>query len=127
MFNLLNSLVCAALFSTSPVSDPASPKALSFDASAYVTVKNEIRVSVEKTAEEPVTVLLRNRRNELLFREVIGRKDLKYALKMKVADLADGQYELEIRSSRGSIRKEISLVTPKETNRQIVMLPTSLQ
>lgn len=109
MMNLLSNLICTAILSTTSIDPAAAPKTLSFDASAYVTVKNEIRVAVEKTTEEPVTLLLRDPKNRVLFQQVVGKKEHKYAVKLNVAELADGTYELEVKSKDGSIRKEVNL------------------
>jgi hypothetical protein len=48
MMNLLSNLICTAILSTTPVDNGTAPKTLSFDASAYVTINNQIRVAVEK-------------------------------------------------------------------------------
>lgn len=114
MFTTLATLISAALLSINPGTEPTKPKNLSFDASAYVTVNHQIRVAVEKSANTPVTVLLRNKYNEVLFHQQISKNQLKYAVKMDVNDLNDGTYELEIKSSEGSIRKQVTLGTPSE-------------
>jgi len=123
MFHLLSNLICAALLTTTPATEPTATKKLSFDASAYVNVENKIRVAVEKSSAEPVVVLLRNKKNEVVFEQVIGKKAEKYAVKLDVADLADGQYELEFKSKEGSIRKQVNLggQPDQETARMIVM------
>lgn len=106
----LMSKVAASLFlSASTLINPTNPKALSFDASAYVTLNNQIRLAVQKNAEVPVVVLLRNKNNEVLYRQNISKKEAKYAVKLDVSELADGQYELEIKSEEGSIRKQLTL------------------
>lgn len=107
--NLLSNLICTAILSTTPVDPAATPKTLSFDASAYVTVNNQIRVAVEKSSLEPVSVLLRDKNNRVLFQQFVGKKALKYAVKLNVAELPNGTYELEVKSKEGSIRKEVSL------------------
>ncbi|WP_138994538.1 hypothetical protein [Larkinella sp. C7] len=112
MFNLLSNLICSALLSAPVLSDPATPNALPFGASAYVTSENKIRVSVVKSAAEPVTVLLRNDKKEIIFQETISKKELKYAAKLDMKNLADGAYELEFKSAQGAIRKQVNVATP---------------
>jgi hypothetical protein len=109
MLPLMSKVAASLLLSASTLINPTNPKALSFDASAYVTVNNQIRLAVQKTAEVPVVVLLRNKNNEVLYRQNISRKESKYAVKLDVSELADGQYELEVASSEGSIRKQLTL------------------
>ncbi|WP_234735791.1 hypothetical protein [Tellurirhabdus bombi] len=124
MLNLLSNLIAAALLSTTTTTDePAKTKALSFDASAYVTINRQIRVAVEKSDAAPVVVLLRNANNEILFKEKLGKNTQKYALKLDVEALKDGQYELEVKSDEGSIRKQVKIASEpvQTTTRQIVL------
>lgn len=111
MFSLFSKVAGSILISASTFINPTNPKGLSFDASAFVTIDNQIRVSIEKQADVPVVVLLRNKDNEILFRQTISKKELKYAVKLNVNDLSDGQYELEVKSNEGSIRKQLNLST----------------
>lgn len=111
MFSLLTQVAATALLSAATLTTPTDPKALPFDASAYVTVNHQIRVAVAKNNDVPVIVLLRNKNNEVLFRQNISKKETKYSVKLDVEELADGDYELEVKSSEGSIRKQLNLST----------------
>ena len=119
----MSKVAASVLLSASTLINPTTPKGLSFDASAYVTVNNQIRVAVQKTANVPVVILLRNKNNEVLYRQQIGKNESKYAVKLDVAELSDGQYELEVQSSEGSIRKQLNVSTApvKQTTRVIAM------
>jgi len=123
MLPLMSKVAASLLLSASTLINPTNPKALSFDASAYVTVNNQIRLAVQKTTEVPVVVLLRNKNNEVLYRQNISKKEAKYAVKLDVSELADGQYELEIKSDEGSIRKQLTLSNQpvQSTTRTIAM------
>lgn len=125
MLPLMTKIAASFLLSASTLINPTptTPKALSFDASAYVTVNHEIRVAVAKTAEAPVEILLRGKNNQVLFQQNVSKKDTKYAVKMNVDDLADGQYELEVKSAEGSIRKQLTVSTQpaQQTSRSIAM------
>ncbi|GAB4006835.1 hypothetical protein EXU85_30340 [Spirosoma sp. KCTC 42546] len=122
MLPLMSKAAVSILLSASSFINPTTPKALSFDASAYVTINHEIRVAVQKSTETPVVVLLRNKNNEVLYQQSIGKKEAKYAMKLNVDQLADGEYELEVKSSEGSIRKQVNLSTPvQQTSRTIAM------
>ena len=118
----MSKAAASLLLSASSLINPTSPKALSFDASAYVTISHEIRVAVQKTADVPVVLLLRDKNNEVIYQKSIGKKELKYAMKLNVDQLADGMYELEVKSSEGSIRKQLNLSTPvQQVSRTIAM------
>jgi hypothetical protein len=124
MLNLLSNLICTALLSAPVVSgEPTTPKALPFEVSAYVTSENKIRVSILKSSPESVVLLLRNDKKEILFQEVISKKDLKYAAKLDVKNLADGAYELEFKSAQGAIRKQVNVATqPVATPARMVVM-----
>lgn len=123
MLTLMSKVAASILVSASTLMNPTTPKGLSFDASAYVTANHEIRVAVQKSASIPVVVVLKNKSNQVLFEQNIGKKEEKYAMKLNVDDLADGEYELEIKSSEGSIRKHVNLSTKPvpQSNRTIAM------
>ena len=123
MFTLLSQIAATALLNAATLTNPTEPNALPFDASAYVTVNHQIRVAVAKNTDVPVVVLLRNKSNEVLFRQNISKKETKYAVKLDVEELTDGDYELEVRSNEGSIRKQLNLSTApvKQTTRVIAM------
>lgn len=126
MLPLMSKVAASLLLSTSALinpTNPTTPKALSFDASAYVTINHQIRVAVQKSTNKPVVVLLRNKDNQILFRQQVGKKEARYAVRLDVNELADGQYELEVSSSEGSIQKQVTLSTqPAERiNRMIAM------
>ncbi len=123
MFSLMSKVVVSALMSATTLINPTTPNALSFDASAFVTANKQIRVAIQKTADVPVVILLRSKDNQVLYRQSIGKKELKYAVKLDVDELADGQYELEVKSSEGSIRKQLNLSTvpAQKTTRVVAM------
>ncbi|MFD2933221.1 hypothetical protein [Spirosoma flavum] len=116
MFSLMSNLAVSILLSTSTLINPTNPKSLPFDASAYVTIDKQIRVAVQKNADVPVVVVLRNEDNQILFSQNIGKKELRYAVRLNVDELTDGQYELEVKSSEGSIRKQLNLSTAPVQN-----------
>lgn len=121
MFSLMSKIVVSALMSATTLTTPTTPKALSFEASAFVTANKQIRVAVQKTADAPVVIFLRSKDNQILFRQNISKKELKYAVKLDVNELADGQYELEVKSSEGSIRKQLSLsTTPAQQTTRVI-------
>jgi hypothetical protein len=123
MLPLMSKVAVSLLLSASTFINPTTPKGLSFDASAYVTVNHEIRVAVQKTADVPVVILLRSKDNQVLYRQNLNTKKVSYAVKLNVDQLADGEYELEVKSSEGSIRKQLNLSTQpvEQISRTIAM------
>lgn len=123
MVPLMTKVAASILLSASSLINPTTPKALSFDASAYVTINHQIRVAVQKSTDVPVTILLRSKDNQVLYRQTVNQKEARYAVKLNVDELADGQYELEVKSAEGSIRKQLTLSTQPvhQTSRVIAM------
>ncbi|UHG92897.1 hypothetical protein [Spirosoma oryzicola] len=123
MLSFMSNLAISLFMSAATLANPTTPKALSFDASAFVTVSNHIRVSVNKTDEVPVVVMLRNADNQVIFNQNISKKETKYAVKLNVEQLADGKYELEVKSSEGSIRKQLNVSTrPTEKSNRVIAM-----
>ncbi|MCK8495965.1 hypothetical protein M0L20_29130 [Spirosoma sp. RP8] len=123
MLSFMSNLAISLFMSAATLANPTIPKALSFDASAFVTVSNHIRVSINKTDEVPVVVMLRNADNQVIFNQNISKKETKYAVKLNVEQLADGKYELEVKSSEGSIRKQLNVSTrPTEKSNRVIAM-----
>ncbi len=93
---------------------PATPE--SFEASAYVNKERKIRLSIDKSAAEAMTVNLRPvGKTATVFTEHVGRRATKARLLLNVDQLPDGLYELELRTASGQLTRRIDLKTPVET------------
>ncbi|NDU95179.1 hypothetical protein [Spirosoma terrae] len=123
MLPLMSKLALSLLMTSTVLTDPTTPKSTSVEASAFVTIDKQVRVSVVKPADTSVDILLRDSENQVVYRQSLNRKDEKYAVKLNVEQLADGKYELEVRSAKNSIRKQLDLSTKpvQQTNRVIAM------
>lgn len=101
-----------------PVSVPLTEKPTapeSFEASAYVNKDRKIRLSIDKSASERMTVNLRRvGQSTALFTEHVGRKVSRTRLVLDVEQLADGAYELELKTPTGRLTRYIDLTTPAE-------------
>lgn len=114
------------LSSTSLLANPTVPaKPATFDASVYVNRANKIRLAIEKTAIEPLTITLREAGQKVsLFSRQISKKQTKVVLQLDVDQLADGAYELEIASASGRIVKQVNLqaVAPVPTVERLLAI-----
>jgi hypothetical protein len=119
----MNKFIASILMSAATFTDPTTPKALPFNASAFVNSENQIRLSINKETDIPLVILLRDKQNGVLLRQVVSKKEHTYAAKFIVNELADGEYELEVMSKEGSFRKQIKLETKsvRTSNRVIAM------
>lgn len=133
MFNVLTSAAAKTLFaflvlsSTTLFANPTAPaKPASFDASFYVNKANKIRLAVAKTDVEPVSISLKAvGDSNVLFTRQMSKKQTKLSLQLNVDDLADGTYELEVKSATGSIIKRVNLssVTPQNATERMIQIP----
>ncbi len=98
-------------------------KTLSFDASVYVTTQNKVRMAVEKTTPEVLTMTVRDNTQQIVYSKQISKKDMKVAVQFDMSELTDGKYELEVASKDGSIKKQVELKTAsQQPSRKISML-----
>lgn len=123
MLTFINSLALSALISASSFANPTTPNSESFGASAYVSIDHKIRVAVVKPADASAEILLRDANHQVVFRQSLNRKDEKVALKLNVDELADGKYELEVKSGEGSFHKQLDLSSQpvQQTARVVAM------
>lgn len=108
--------------------NPGDPATSSFNTSLYITKANKIHLAIEKTAAGQITISLRplGSGQPCVFSQAMRKKQAKLALELDVSALADGVYELEIKSATGQLTRQITLATPTrpaEIVRTIVMPP----
>lgn len=115
-------LIFAALLNANTATaTPNTPKSRSFETSTFVTSQNKIWVAVEKSSSTPVTVVLR-KQGEVYYKKFLGKSENKFAAKLDVSDLSDGQYELEFISSEGSVKKLVNIGTPVQAPTRLISM-----
>ncbi|MCX6218505.1 hypothetical protein [Spirosoma sp.] len=121
--------IVAALFvsATPLLANPTNPtKPASFDASVYITNTNKIKLAVDKTTVESVSISLREvGQSNYLFTQQVGKRQTQARLQLNVEDLPNGAYELEIKSASGaSIIKQVQLgaTTPMAAPQRLVAI-----
>jgi hypothetical protein len=124
MITTVNTFIAAIMLSASTFVNPTAPKALSFDASTYVTVNNQVRLSIQNNGEERLRILFWNKHRNLLFQKVTPKNEDKTGVLFTVSDLADGEYLIEVRSKNGSYLKPITVSTApvKQVNSRIIAI-----
>ncbi|HEV7348996.1 hypothetical protein [Telluribacter sp.] len=90
----------------------ASAKKLPFQVGMY-RVNNSLtmNVLVEKMLGDRVIVKLIDQKGTVLFEDVLGRKQQKYARKLNFSEIKDGNYSVVISNSEGQIVKDVRLST----------------
>jgi hypothetical protein len=128
MKTIVTSIVCALALSSSVVfastdKTTKETKTAKFEVGTYITKDDAIRVSVKKSVGARVYVTLRNAKNDVLYEETMGKNDTDYAAKLRVNDLADGLYKLEISSGNEKITKDVNVSSKKiEVERSVSVM-----
>ncbi|MBC8151723.1 MAG: hypothetical protein H7Z72_02315 [Bacteroidetes bacterium] len=132
MFTKAKSLFAGCFLMTATLfANPIDPvTTASFNTCLYITKANKIHLAIEKITAAPITITLRplGAGQPCIFRQCLGKKQAKLALRLDVSELVDGIYELEIKSATGQTIRQIELATPArqtEVTRRIVFAPFS--
>ena len=129
MKTLLKSFAIAALTAMTFISNAtdqngAPTKAKSFEVGMFQSINSmKMNVLIEKSTDNDLTFVLKDKKGEVLIREHVGKKDKSYHAKYDLSELEDGKYIFEFTKGDEKLVKEVNLVTTKPTaiNRQIAL------
>jgi len=129
MKTILKSIACALALTTTvafahSTDDKTSENnaAPTFESSSYVTTDASLRVTVKKNSQQRVYLTLKDANGALVYTTTIGKKEMQYAVKINVSELADGAYELEIASGQNRVVKHLNLSSKKvEVQRNVTV------
>jgi len=119
MENSIKTFVCAlALVATATFTanaeDKETKKAAGFGTGIYSTKSGKINVLVNKVnAEGSTTILLRNEKGDVVYRETVNKNTQKFGRTLNVDDLASGKYEIEVASQGEKQTKSFELSEQK--------------
>ena len=113
---LLNAIakptLALCLLTASPIlANPLTPdQPTGFQANISTNGINKIRVAIDKKTREPLTISLRPKgQSTTLFQQYMTKKQTQLALRLDVADLADGDYDVVVQSASGRFVKQLSV------------------
>lgn len=118
MFTLLSALmslpgIAGGDVPTTPVqtdSTATAPRRPGFQVGMYQSIRSQIlNVLVEKALGSRVRVRLLNKKGEVLYEEVLAKRQQKYWLKLNFADVPDGTYTVVIANESEHITKLVKL------------------
>ena len=119
MKNSIKTFVCAlALVATATFTanaeDKETKKAAGFGTGIYSTKSGKINVLVNKvSADASTTILLRNEKGDVVYRETVNKNTQKFGRTLNVDDLASGKYEIEVASQGEKQTKSFELSEQK--------------
>ncbi|WP_025763780.1 DUF3244 domain-containing protein [Dyadobacter tibetensis] len=106
---------------TSFASDKETKKVASFGTGIYKTVDGNINVLVDKKdVASSTTILIRNERYEVIYRETLPKSKMKFGRSLNVSELNPGSYQIEI-TSNGE-RKIQKFEVDQKVSKQLVTL-----
>ncbi|MDQ6478412.1 hypothetical protein [Dyadobacter sp. LHD-138] len=122
MKNSIKTFICAFALVTSAAftasaADKETKKSTGFGTGIYTTKAGKINVLVDKAnAEAKTTLLLKNDKGDVVYREVIDKNLQKFGRTLNVNDLEAGNYEINVISNGEKQSKSFKL-TEQTTER----------
>lgn len=113
IFGLALNLTATAHAADSRSDSPtAQPQQSSFQVAMYQVVNSlKMNVRIEKTGEEKISVKILDHQGVVLYTEVLGKKQHKYARILNLSELGDGKYSVVVSNGKDEVVKELRLST----------------
>lgn len=117
IFSILTSAFALTLSFTSFAADKKknneekeTAAAVAFDAALYkVGETNKVRLSVDKSANERLRVVLKDKAGKVYYSEVFNQRDTKYRRVFDLNDMTDGTYYFEVSHKKAKKVKEVNI------------------
>lgn len=119
MKNSIKTFICAFALVTSfgfsaSAEDKETKKSTGFGTGIYTSKAGKINVLVDKVnAEANTTLLLKNEKGEIVYREVIEKSNQKFGRVLNLEELEAGNYEIKITSNGETQSKTFKLLEQK--------------
>ena len=119
MKNSIKTFICAFALVTSfafsaSAEDKGTKKSTGFGTGIYTSKAGKINVLVDKVnTEANTTLLLKNEKGEIVYREVIEKSNQKFGRVLNLEELEAGNYEIKITSNGETQSKTFKLLEQK--------------
>jgi len=119
MKNSIKTIVCAFALVTSFAfsafaEDKETKKSTGFGTGIYTSKAGKINVMVDKVnADANTTLLLKNEKGDVVYREVIGKSNQKFGRVLNINELEAGNYEIKVSSNGETQSKTFKLIEQK--------------
>lgn len=111
---LLNVPSFARSVGPQPLPAVSSPEKPAFQMGMYQVINSlNVNVMIDKVLGQRVTVEVLNEQGGVLYRDVIGKKQRKYARTLNFSEMSDGQYDVVISSGSQKVVRQVQLATHK--------------
>ncbi|MPR34438.1 hypothetical protein [Salmonirosea aquatica] len=93
-------------------SSTAQPEKASFQVAMYQVINSlKMNVRIEKKGAEKITVKIFDKQGIVLYTDILGKKQHKYARTLNLSELGDGEYSLVVSNGTEEVVKELRLST----------------
>ncbi len=107
---LLNVPTFARSIDSAPLPTVNYPEKPAFQIGMYQVIHSlNVNVMIEKALGQRVTIEVLNERGEVLHRDVLGKKQRKYARALNFSEMSDGQYDVVISSGDQRVVRQVQL------------------
>ena len=111
---LLNVPSFARSIESQPLPTVNYPEKPAFEIGMYRDIHSlNINLMIEKVLGQWVTVEVLNEQGKVLYRDVIEKKQRKYARALIFSEMSDGQYDVVISSGSQKVVRQVQLATHK--------------
>lgn len=84
--------------------------AVTFDAALYrINDTNKVRLSVDKTENDRLRVVLKDKGGKIYYSEVYNQRDSKYRRVFDLDEMGDGTYYFELFHNKNKLVKEVNI------------------
>jgi hypothetical protein len=125
MKTLFNTFIYAVALTattfTAQANHGEAKKTAEFGTGIYATKTGKINLTVEKPdANANATIVLRNQKNEIFYRETVRKADQRFGRVLNVDALGEGKYEIQI-TSNGVTESRFFELTEKTLEKGVVV------
>lgn len=127
--SIVSNLICAVALTLSLASfapdktkskEKETANAATFDAALYkVNDTNKVTLAVDKSENERLRVILKDKGGKVFYSEVFNEKHAKYRRIFDLDELVDGTYYFELYHNKSKLVKEVNI---QSTNAKMISL-----
>lgn len=128
--SIVSNMICAVALTLSLTSFTSDKKkdreekketaSVAFDAGLYrISDSNKVRLSVNKSVDERLRVILKDKAGKIYYSEVFNQKDSKYRRVFNLDEIGDGTYYFELFHKNDRLVKEVNI---ESTNSKMISL-----
>lgn len=120
----IKSAIFALLVTVTPMFAATQPGAQtkSIKTGVYFSTDGKLNINVENNTDRAARIQIRNSNNQVVFQKHTAGAIPLSAVKLDVAELPDGEYEIVVSNGKDKVKQTVQLETPKAERKLVVSL-----